>query len=39
MNGTDYSHLYQVDLDDYITRPLDGLTGDAVSCSMQSTAR
>ena len=29
MNGTDYSHLYQVDLDDYITRPLDGLTGDA----------
>ena len=29
MNGVDYSHLYQVDLDDYITRSLDGLTGDA----------
>ena len=29
MNGTDYSHLYQVDIDDYETRPLDTLTGDA----------
>ena len=28
LNGQDYSHLYEKELDDYITRPLDGLSGD-----------
>ncbi len=28
LNGADYSHLYNVEIDDYLTRPLDGLTGD-----------
>ncbi|OUO51948.1 anaerobic ribonucleoside-triphosphate reductase [Parabacteroides sp. An277] len=29
LNGVDYSHLYQVPLDDYLEKPLDGLTGEA----------
>ena len=28
LNGVDYSHLYNKEIDDYVTRPLDGLTGD-----------
>lgn len=28
LNGADYSHLYQKELDDFITRPLDGLGGE-----------
>ena len=28
LNGADYSHLYQTELDDYLSRPLDGLQGD-----------
>ncbi len=28
LNGADYSHLYDIEIDDYLTRPLDGLTGD-----------
>ena len=29
LNGVDYSHLYAVSLDDYLEKPLDGLTGEA----------
>ena len=29
LNGMDYSHLYAVSLDDYLEKPLDGLTGEA----------
>ncbi|MCH5328328.1 MAG: anaerobic ribonucleoside triphosphate reductase, partial [Coprobacter sp.] len=29
LNGTSYAHLYDVELDDYITRELDRLTGEA----------
>ena len=29
LNGVDYSHLYQIPLDDYLEKPLDGLTGEA----------
>ena len=29
LNGADYSHLYDFPLDDYISRSLDGLEGDA----------
>ena len=29
LNGADYSHLYNYPLDDYLTRPLDGLEGEA----------
>ena len=29
LNGVDYSHLYQVPLDDYLEKPLDELTGEA----------
>ena len=28
LNGQDYSHLYQRELDDYVNRPLEGLSGD-----------
>ncbi len=28
LNGVDYSHLYSRDIDDYLTKPLDGLCGD-----------
>ena len=28
LNGADYSHLYSRDIDDYLTKPLDGLCGD-----------
>ena len=28
LNDADYSHLYQTELDDYLSRPLDGLQGD-----------
>ena len=28
LNGMDYSHLYQVPLEDYLEKPLDGLTGE-----------
>lgn len=29
LNAEDYSHLYHKEVDDFVTRPLDGLTGDA----------
>ena len=29
LNGADYSHLYDCPLDDYLTRPLEGLEGEA----------
>ena len=28
LNGQNYSHLYQQKLDDYVNRPLEGLSGD-----------
>ncbi len=28
LNGADYTHLYDIEMDDFLTRPLDGLTGD-----------
>ena len=28
LTGNDYSHLYQASLDDYLDKPLEGLTGD-----------
>lgn len=28
LNGVDYSHLYDIEIDDYLTRSLDGLVGD-----------